>query len=79
MSADEARARPATRSWLHDGTPATKRKLAKLRAVKAKEDLVVEAALAWSEVCEEDGDVAIQADIDLVDACSALKRERGRK
>ena len=68
---DPADSRPRhTRSWLHEGTEKTKAKLAKLRAVKAKEELVVEAALAWEHggVDEEEA---------LLDALSALRRERG--
>jgi hypothetical protein len=75
----DSRPRP-TRSWLHEGTEKTKAKLARVRELKAKEDLVVEAAVAWWEAIvaarPDDGETDA---IDLLDAVEALVKARGRK
>jgi hypothetical protein len=65
--------RAHARSWLRDGTHASKLKLARIRDLEAKEDLVIEYAIAWRKrtISTEELEIAID---DLVRCRSRATR-----
>jgi hypothetical protein len=56
---------------------ASRKASARMKAIRAKEEIVVEAALAWHATAET-GDDPTEAENALDEACADLKRARGR-